>query len=123
MVLNKIEIDLLKFRGGKSTIFTGRPQGRDVRKELKLSDLDRKDDTEIVFVIPEGTTSFNPSFYLGLLFDSYKYLGVDKFKDKYSFHILAKEESIKRVLQKNLEDASRNALNSLKSNNPFSSFS
>lgn len=117
-----LEIDLTRFRGIRSSIFTGRPQGNDVRRELKLSELDKDGDTNILFVIPEGTTSFNPSFYLGLLFDSYLTLGVEGFSSKYSFKIETENTSIKRVIQKNLEDASRNAINSLKNKNPFLSF-
>jgi hypothetical protein len=121
MVIEKIDIDLVKFRGNKSSVFTGRPQGYDVRKELKLDELDTSEDV-IVFTIPEGTTSFNPSFYLGLLFDSYKTLGVDGFNSKYSFSIQANNPAIKRVLQKNLEDANRSAINSLNKKNPFKFF-
>lgn len=120
---NSIPIDLTKFRGARSSIYTGRPQGKDVRNELKLSEIDKKPETDIVFIIPEGTTSFNPSFYLGLLFDSYKELGAEKFASKYSFQIVTEDISMRRVLKKNLEDATRNAINSLQNKNPFSSFS
>lgn len=123
MVIRKHDIDLIKYRGHRSSIFTGRPQGKDVREVLKLSEFDRQSDVEVKFIIPEGTTSFNPSFYLGLLFDSYKTLGAQGFTAKYSFDIATSDPSIRRVLQKNLEDAARSAINSLRNRNPFSSFS
>lgn len=121
MVIDKRDIDLTKYRGNKSSVFTGRPQGYDVRKELNLDAEDTSEDV-VVFTIPEGTTSFNPSFYLGLLFDSYKKLGLEGFHSKYSFNIQANNPAIKRVLQKNLEDANRSAINSLNRKNPFKYF-
>ena len=73
------KIDLTKFRGNKSSLFTGRPQGLEARTELNLDALDRTSDLEITFEIPEDTTSFNPSFYLGLLYPSYKIFGCSRF--------------------------------------------
>lgn len=121
MTINKIDIDLKKYRGNRSSIFTGRPQGEDVRKELDLDRLDRQPDAEIVFKIPGDTTSFNPSFYLGLLFDSYKKLR-DQFRAHYSFEIESQDEETKRILQKNLDDAHKSAENALYKKNPFASF-
>jgi hypothetical protein len=120
MVIQKINIDLGKFRGQRSSILTGRPQGYLAREDLKLDKLDKDPNTEIVLEIPEDTTSFNPSFYLGLLFDSYKKLGLDGFNKKYSFNIQTEDESTKRVLQKNLQDAARSAFNSLSNKKLFS---
>ncbi len=105
-------IDLYKFRGQDSSLFTGRPQGESARKELNL-DKNDKMGNKIVFVIPNETTSFNPSFYLGLLFDSIKYFGFDKFENYYTFEIADTNPEIKKVLFSNLEDGKRNALNTL----------
>ena len=70
-------------RGVNSTTFTGRPQGKEVRLNLGLSALDSSIEN-ICVEIPEGTTSFNPSFYLGLFYDSILNLGgLDAFKKKY----------------------------------------
>lgn len=121
MVIEKRDIDLSKYRGNKSSIYTGRPQGYGVRRELNLDEVDLSED-EVVFIIPEGTTSLNPSFYLGLLFDSYKKLGLDQFHKKYSFQVLTSNPAIKRVLEKNLEDANRSAINSLQRKNPLKFF-
>ena len=56
-------------RGTNSTTFTGRPQGKSVRGSLNL-DQEDKDQEEVNIEIPKDTTSFNPSFYLGLFYDS-----------------------------------------------------
>lgn len=121
MTINKIDIDLGKYRGNRSTIFTGRPQGEEVRRKLELNRYDQMADAEVVFKIPGDTTSFNPSFYLGLLYDSYKNLR-DNFLQRYSFEIESDEEDTKRILQKNLDDAHKSALNALHKKNPFAYF-
>ena len=110
------KIDLTKFRGNRSSIFTGRPQGLIARGELKLDDIDKKSDVEITFTIPESTTSFNPSFYLGLLYESFVKLGVQGFDSKYNFEILTADPETVKVIQKNLEDGKRNAINELNRN-------
>ena len=114
-----IKIDLSNYKSGKSTIFTGRPQGEAVREKLKLDSVDSNKDSIVVFSLPDDTTSFNPSFYLGLLFKSYQTLGVDGFDSKYSFEFVTKDDATKKVLISNLEDGKRYAVNSL---NPVSSF-
>ena len=106
------KIDLGIYKNGKSTIFTGRPQGESVRESLKLDSKDCSDD-KIVLVIPDNTTSFNPSFYLGLLFKSFEKLGIEGFDKKYSFEFSTKDEATKKVLMNNLEDGKRYAINSL----------
>lgn len=102
----------LSHRGKKdSTMFTGRPQGEQVREKLSVDDLDK--DEELYYVeIPLGTTSFNPSFFLGLFYKSVKLLGgYDKFADKYKFIILSDNKFIKDSLQEDLEDCERQARN------------
>lgn len=111
--MSKKIIDLTKFRGNKSSLFTGRPQGLEAREVLKLDELDKNKDLEIIFEIPEGTTSFNPSFYLGLLYPSFKVLGIDGFSSKYTFEIKTIDEGTKKVILENLEDGLRNAINEL----------
>lgn len=119
--MDTIKINLEKFRGLNSTLFTGRPQGEAVRKELKLNDLD-KGTNKIIFVIPKGTSSFNPSFYLGMLFDSIKFLGEDKFDNTYSFEIVDENDEIKKVLKDNLNDGKRNAMNTILKKTGFKRF-
>lgn len=106
------KIDLLKFRGNNSSLFTGRPQGESARAELKIDQNDKKLN-KIIFIIPKGTSSFNPSFYLGLLYDSIKRLGIDKFEEYYQFEIVDPNTDTRGVLLENLEDGKRNAINTL----------
>lgn len=113
-------IDLQKFKPSRVPIFTGRPQGEAVRLELKLDEMDTKLNTKIKFKIPGDILSFNPSFYLGLFFKSYKKLNLHGFDEKYSFEIDSTDEDVIRVITKDLDDGKRNAINSL--NNPSSSF-
>lgn len=115
------EIDLLKYRGNKSTLFTGRPQGEAVREELNLNTIDKSTE-HITFKIPKGTTSFNPSFYLGLLYESIKNMGIEKFDSKYSFIIEDENQYIIEVLKENLEDGKRNAINTLENKTGFKRF-
>lgn len=107
------KINLKEFRGGGSRLFTGRPQGRQARKKLGLDKEDIDNSKNVTFIIPLETTSFNPSFYLGLLFESYKNIGVDGFNHKYSFEIEETDPSIRKVLEKNLADGARNAINEI----------
>lgn len=106
------QINLEKFRGNNSSLFTGRPQGESARLELKLDENDKKLN-KIIFNIPKGTSSFNPSFYLGLLYDSIKKLGIDKYEEYYQFEISDLNADTRGVLQENLEDGKRNAINTL----------
>ena len=116
------KIDLSKYKSSKSSIFTGRPQGEEVRQLLKLDEIDRTEEI-IIFEIPDNTISFNPSFYLGLLFESYENLGPEKFNKKYSFIINSKNEDVLKVIEKDLMDGRRNAINSLdEPNTGFASF-
>ena len=115
-------IELLKYRGGpKSTLFTGRPQGKQVRKELNL-DKEDKEDRKVIFVIPEDTTSFNPSFYLGLLYDSIKELNKEHFQTKYTFDYSLTTDEYKSIIKSDLETGMRHAMNSIKNDTGFSSF-
>ena len=109
--MTKKVIKLAPFKTG--TIFTGRPQGVATRETLKLDQLDKDDNAQVCFEIPEDTTSLNPSFYLGLLYPSYKTLGVERFQAKYQFQITTTDDATRKVLQDNLADGERNAQNAL----------
>ena len=110
-----MKINLSAYKEKQSSIFTGRPEGSAVRQKLNLDALDRNKNAQVTFVIPEDTTFFSPSFYLGLLFPSYQALGQDAFLKKYQFEIANNEPTIHNVVKMNLEDGHRNAVNSLKS--------
>lgn len=105
-------IDLLKYRGRNSSLFTGRPQGECARKELALDSCDESQDI-IEMHIPQGTSSINPSFFLGLLFQSIKKLGIDRFEKKYIFVIDDEKEEVRSVLQSNIDEGKRNATNEI----------
>ena len=106
------EINLRNYRPVNSFSFSGRPQGEAVRKSLNLEKLDNEPD-EIKIKIPSDTTSFNPSFFLGLLYNSIVRLGLPKFQSKYQFDIETENPLLKTAIRKNIEDGIRNASNSL----------
>ena len=98
-------------RGKNSTTFTGNPQGSQVRAELHLDECDKKGE-EVEILIPKDTTSFNPSFYLGLLYPSIVfYRGVDEFKKMYHFEFEDTDEELVSLLRENIEDNERQAQN------------
>lgn len=99
-------------RGGpKSTAFTGRPEGKEVRIKLQLNERDG-DDKMYVVVLPANTSSFNSSFFLGLFFDSIRRLGgVEAFKNKYQLSLDKLSDGLKFVIQKNLDECFRKASN------------
>lgn len=105
-------IQLLKeHRGGKnSTSFAGRKEGKLVRDTLKLDALDN-DDNKYSINIPEDTTSFNPSFYLGLFYDSIEKLTWEGFISKYQFDLNNLSEPLKSIISRNLEECERKAKN------------
>ncbi|MCQ2076705.1 MAG: hypothetical protein MJZ20_06700 [Bacteroidaceae bacterium] len=81
----KIELTKQHRGGSDSTTFSGRPEGEDVRKILDLDKRDKEEEIHQV-VIPNDTTSFNPSFFLGLFYASVKFFNsVEKFRAKYQF--------------------------------------
>lgn len=121
--METIKIDLNSYKSDKSSVFTGRPQGKSVREKLNLDKYDKDKNKNVVFTIPDNTSSFNPSFYLGLLFPSYEALGIDKFDEKYSFEILTDNDEITKVINSDLLDGKRSAINSMKnSSNIFGNF-
>ena len=98
-------------RGTNSTTFTGRPQGKSVRGSLNL-DQEDKDQEEVNIEIPKDTTSFNPSFYLGLFYDSILAIkGVDNFKEKYHIIYADNDQELVNLLKEDIEDCERQASN------------
>ena len=109
---DRIKIELKPYhRGPDSNTFTGRSSGEQVRKELKLDSIDNDGKLYDIF-IPKETTSFNPSFFLGLFFNSIKSLkGYDKFENKYSIIILEENIDIKEGLVGDFQECKRQAIN------------
>jgi len=104
-----------EWRGTKSTTFTGRPQGEQVRDEKVLLDEKDLDSHNYEVVIPNDTTAFNSSFYLGLFFPS-----IEKFKTLVNFdnkYLVVFEdgmdEKVKEKLNEDIEDSRRQAMNDL----------
>lgn len=116
-------INLSHYKSHKSSVFTGRPQGELVRKDMKLSLSDTNDEEKIIFIIPDDTTSFNPSFYLGMLYESLASLKEECFQNKYAFKIDSDDADQIKSIEKNLDDGYRSALNTLNKNFGFKSFS
>lgn len=114
------EIKLLKeHRGGvNSTSFTGRTEGKDVRKKLNLDECDESD-KQYVVTMPSDTTSFNPSFFLGLFYDSMRRLTWDGFNMKYVFDISAMKDDLETVIKENLDECYRKAKIDLLGLNPL----
>ncbi len=100
-------------RGGvASTSFSGRPEGEKVRKVFSLDDKDI-DGNSYIIEIPSGTSAFNPSFFLGLLYPSIKVLGVDKFVSKYQFGLDCLTPTLKSLIYDDLQEGLRNASNEI----------
>lgn len=110
-----LRIEITKnHRGGvRSTTFSGRPEGKDVRKALQLDSLENTEDV-ITIIIPNDTTSFNPSFFLGLLFESVKKCGsIDAFKKKFVFDLSAFSPELRSYIETDLEDSYQRCENEL----------
>ncbi len=111
--MKEININLSQYKGDKSLIYVGKDEGKKVREALELDKLDKDKDAIVVFNIPYDTISFNPSFYLGLLYKSYQTLGIEGIKNKYRFEFETKDEEVKNALLNCVEDGKRYASNSL----------
>jgi hypothetical protein len=105
-----MEINLKEFRGPNTTSFIGKELGKSARKQLQLHKFDN-DEEEYILSIPSDTTSFNPSFFLGFLYESYKKLGLEKFKSKYIFKIENEDPQIIKAIMNNIQDGIMNAEN------------
>lgn len=115
METNKKQLILDKsFRGAspKGTAFAGRPEGQQVRKVLNVSQLDA-DANMYLIELPDDTTSFNPSFYLGLFFESIRDLGWSRFQEKYQFDYSVFRPALAVIIRQNIEECERKAKNEL----------
>lgn len=92
----------------KGTSFVGRMEGKKVREELCLNQKDY-DEYRYEIVMPEDTTSFEASFYFGLLFDTVKNLGWDKFAQKYRFNLDTIAASKRGGIRAELDECERRA--------------
>lgn len=114
--MSKLRIELTKqHRGGENSgSFSGRSNGEQVREVLDLNLKDQDDNTYMIS-IPCDTISFNPSFYLGLFYDSFKKLGgLEHFKEKYVFDLSNLTEDQQKSIGANLSQNERKASNEYK---------
>ncbi len=86
--------------------FVGQTEGKKVRAELSLNQKDY-DECRYEIIMPEVTASFEPSFYLGLLLESVKKLGWDKFAQKYRFNLDNLEGSQRGAIRAELDECER----------------
>ena len=108
-----IELTISHRGGTNSTSFSGRSDGEKVRSVLKLDKKD-SDNTNYQIVIPKDTTSFNPSFFLGLFFMSIETLGsVEQFDEKYEINLDNMSSELRNVILQNISECKRKATNEL----------
>lgn len=117
----KIELTRAHRGGADSTSFSGRPEGEKVRKELKFAIKD-DDKNDYIITMPEDTTSFNPSFYLGLLFESIKKMGMERFKKKYIINIDNLYDEAKMSVSDDINYALQRATEDLQDTFPFQGY-
>lgn len=112
--MNK-QIILSKEHRGSDSInisFAGRKEGQKVREKLALDQKDY-DGYRYEIIMPEDTMSFEPSFYLGLLFGSVKKLGWDKFAQKYRFNLDNLPDSQRGAIRVGVDECEKQAKNEL----------
>lgn len=90
----------------KGTSLVGRTEGKRVREQLSLNQKDY-DENRYEIIMPEDTTSFETSFYLGLLLESVKKLGWNKFAQKYRFNLENLTDSLRGGVRAGLDECER----------------
>jgi len=105
-----IKINIQRFLGNGSKIFSGRNEGIEARKILNLSQKDN-DNCGYVFVIPSETYSISPSFFGGMLGDSVINLGEEAFREKYKF--IDSDNNLKDEIKQDYEEGIYDAINGL----------
>lgn len=98
-----MRIDLGKYRKPGERVLSGRQNGKTLRNELKIDDLDKKISENIEIFVPEDIYSLNSSYFLGLFGPSVRKLGEEKFKQKYTF-------ICDDIISRNIEDGISRAL-------------
>lgn len=106
--MGKNEIRMHNYRTDGSRVYSGRPLGERVRKELELNRRDM-DDQVYYFLFPRDTMSINSSYFGGLLEESVIKLGREKFCSKYQF-VYDDKGTLKQSLRDNIEEGIEDAL-------------
>lgn len=100
-------IKLEKYLLSNSDYLTGRPEGEDVRRILKLDEEDKKKD-EVIFQVSKKVTGINVSFFLGLFSKSVKDLSEAGFREKYKFEY--ENEEIEELVEEDITYGMNEAL-------------
>lgn len=107
LTMNKITIDLEKFRTPKAKIFTGRDRGQQVRIDSNIDSL-AEEYSNVEIVIPRNLYSINPSFFEELFVNVVMKYKKDGFFRKFLFvnsgdYNFTKplNEAIDRILREN----------------------
>ena len=79
-----ITIDLQQYRNLNSKILSGRHFGMQVRKKMKLDEIDKTEE-QVTIIIPDDIWSLNSSYFIGVFEKSVNYLGEENFRNKYVF--------------------------------------
>jgi hypothetical protein len=78
-------IDLNAYRSGNTSVFSGRPRGEAVRKQINLDKVDTTEEL-VKVVIPGDVFSVNTSFFLGLFGESVRGAGSkENFLKRFTF--------------------------------------
>lgn len=98
-------INLEKYKSPNSKVFTGRDNGKKVREQSRIDEIE-KDAEKVTVVIPAGIYSINPSFFEEFFFNVVTRLGRDKFLEKFELISLGRlsydsilTEAINRILR------------------------
>ena len=98
-------IDLSKINGKKYKVLSGVELGEKARVEFNIDLLD-KQKNEVEFFIPDDVYSVNSSFFSGLFQKSIKALGVNEFKNRYTF-------TCDDIIRMNIDNGIFNIVNTL----------
>jgi hypothetical protein len=93
-----------------NSIFVSDIYGKSARKWFGLDYLE-KSSGKVNILIPEGTTSINTSFLIGMLGKSVEKLGMKGFEDKYNFLFEDTNDIIVKKLEADIEDGKRHLSN------------
>lgn len=108
------EINLISYLNPNENVLAGREQGEKARKQIDLDNLDLdKNLVKIIFIVPEKLIAITPSFYLGLLFKSFKKLGQQQFQERYIFKFITQDVLLIKRLNQDLEEGIRASIDSI----------
>lgn len=101
--MEKKTIDLNDFILENIVVLSGRIQGENIRKKLKMEDKDNDECTYTV-IIPQRIRTLNPSYFLGLFSISIHNLGLENFMEKYTFISDNDTGKLKKSIEKDIKE-------------------